>query len=483
MLTTPEPWQKAWLTSRNRPIRFVTEVLGATPEPWQAEALRALEQRDRIAIRSGHGVGKTSLLSWLVLWFLLTHKGCKVPVVANSQDQLRDTIWPEIGRWRRRLPPPLQDAIEVTSEKIFIKVAPEEAFAVSRTASKDNPEALQGFHADHILFLLDEASGIPDSTFNVAQGALSTAGAKVVMTGNPTRNSGYFYDAFHRLRERWYTMRVSSADVPRARGHIDDVIAKSGKDSNEYRIRVAGEFPTTEDEQIIPLELIEAAIARDVAPAHRATVWGLDVARFGDDRSALAKRRGNVLLEKIKAWSSRDLMQTCGIVVKEWSETPEGDRPASINVDVIGLGAGVCDRLRELGLPARGVNVGEAPHGDPARFMRLRDELWFKARDWFAARDCHMPDDPGLIGELTGPSYGFSSTGKIQVESKVSMKKRGRKSPDLADAFCLTFGGGDLALAVRRLVAAQEYDPFGYSADDYQRQQQASAGSDWDPFR
>ena len=151
------PWQRSWLKSKNNPLIFVRDVLGATPEPWQAEALEAVGKHDRVSMRSGHGVGKTTFESWLILWFLLTHQNCKIPVAANSQDQLRDTIWPEIAKWHRQLPNALRAMIDVQAERIVVVQDPEGAFAVRRTASKDNPEALQGFHAEHLLFLIDEA--------------------------------------------------------------------------------------------------------------------------------------------------------------------------------------------------------------------------------------------------------------------------------------------------------------------------------------
>ena len=143
--------------------------------------------------------------------------------------------------------------IDVQAERIVVVHDPEDAFAVRRTASKDNPEALQGFHAENLLFLIDEASGIPDIVFEVGMGALSTPGAKVVMAGNPTRTSGFFYDTHHSLRNRWHTMHVNCLDVPRAQGHIDDIKAKYGEISNAYRVRVLGEFPTADDETSFPL--------------------------------------------------------------------------------------------------------------------------------------------------------------------------------------------------------------------------------------
>ena len=348
------------MRSKSNPLLFVTDVLGAKPEPWQERALEAVGKHDRVSIRSGHGVGKTTLEAWLILWFLLTRKNCKVPVAANSQDQLRDTIWPEIAKWHRQLPEPLKANVDVQAERIVVVQDPEGAFAVRRTASKDNPEALQGFHAEHLLFLIDEASGIPDIVFEVGMGALSTPGAKVVMAGNPTRSSGFFFDTHHSLRNRWHTMHVSCLDVPRAQGHIEDVRAKYGEGSNAWRVRVLGEFPTADDETVIPLELVTSAVRRDVSTLEYEPVWGIDVARFGDDRTALAKRQANKLLEPIKHWTSTDLMATAGKIKAEYDQTPYDMRPSDILIDVIGLGAGVYDRCRELGLPVRGINVGEA---------------------------------------------------------------------------------------------------------------------------
>jgi phage terminase large subunit len=437
---TIAPWERAWLKSGKNALLFVTDVLGGQPEPWQAEALRTISEHDRLSIRAGHGVGKTTFIAWVVLWFAMTRFPFKIPITANSQDQLRDVVWPELRKWHARLPEPLRAEIEISAERLHLKSAPQ-AFAVARTASKDNPEALQGFHEDNLLFVIEEASGIDDIVFEVAQGALSTPGAKVVMCANPTRTSGYFHDTHHGLRHRWRTMRVNSEDVPRARGHIEDIIAKYGKESNTYRVRVLGEFPDTEDDAVIPLVLCEAAVARMVQPTAFRPVWGLDVARFGDDQTALCKRQGNTVLEPLKCWRGKDTMQTAGLIVDEWRQTDERDRPSAILVDVIGLGAGVVDRLRELGLPCRGINVGEAASASD-RYMRLRDEAWFKAREWLMAGDCKLPDDQALIAELTAPHYRIESSGKIKVESKDDLKKRGLNSPDLADAFILTLLGG-----------------------------------------
>ena len=156
----------------------------------------------------------------------------------------------------------------------------------------------------------------------------------------------------------------------------------------------------------------------------------------------LRSDRRTSLLEPVKSWNSTDLMATAGKIKAEYDATPYDARPSEILVDIIGLGAGVYDRCRELGLPVRGVNVGEAA-ASRENCARLRDELWFKGREWFQDRACSMPKDDALIAELTSPTYAFTSTGKMVVESKADMKKRGLRSPDLADAFLLTFACGE----------------------------------------
>jgi phage terminase large subunit len=438
-------WKEAWLQSPKDPLTFVEGVLGVDAiEDWQRKALTALRDGEtRLSIRSGHGVGKTTFLAWLVLWGLTCWgKDTKIPVGAGSQDQLRDTVQPEIAKWRERLPPLLRDLISVDNEKISFAPSPSDAFAVFRTASKDNPQALAGFHAENLMFLLDEASAIHEKAYEVAMGALSTEGAILVMTGNPTESSGYFYDSHTLLADRFWTLRVSSEEVPRARGHIEDVIQRFGADSNEYRVRVLGEFPKAGPDSLIPMEWVEAAIVRDVAPMKVLPVWGLDPAR-GGDRSALCKRRGNTVMEPIKVFNQKDTMTLCGLILREWDNTEIDERPHEICVDVIGIGAGVVDRLSELGLPVRGVNVGESASIDDT-FMRLRDQLHWKLREWFEARNCKIPNDRALISELTVTKYRVLSSGRVQVESKDDMKKRlAGKSPDLADALMLTFAADD----------------------------------------
>ncbi len=425
---------------RQDPVLFVESLLGANPQQWQRDALRAIATSDKIAIRSSHGVGKTAFLSWVILWLLTTHYPVKIPCTANSQNQLEQVLWSEIKKWSKKLPIGFQNELVFGADKIMLKNVPESG-CWARTAKKDNPEALQGFHGDNLAFIIEEASGVDDIIFEVAQGALSTHGAKVVMVGNPTSSTGYFADAFGKNAERWTKMTVSCYDSEMVSPEwIEDMKRQYGEESNVFRTRCLGLPPETDDDTIISRHLLESAVARDIEGMEVQPVWGCDVARFGSDRSALAKRKGNVLTEPIKTWRDKDIMETVGIVLTEYEATPYLERPAEILVDSIGLGSGVVDRLIELGLPARGINVAESP-SLKQKYMKLRDELWFLAREWLEARDCKIVNDEQLIHELASLRYSITSNGKFKCESKDQMKKRGLKSPDLADAFVLTFGG------------------------------------------
>lgn len=449
------PWQSSVLSETQKtvlrwreggPALFAVEALGAEPTDQQWEASRAIVKTRLVSIRSGHGTGKSTFMAWCVLWFLSCYFPAKVPATAPTSHQLEDVLWSEIAKWHRVMKerlPALGDQFDWTAGAFRMKSAPNESFSVARTSRPERPEALQGFHAEHILFLIDEASGVADNVFEVAEGALSTDGAFVVMAANPTRQSGYFFDSHHKMRSAWAALHWSGVDSPRvSRDYIANMAKKYGERSPVYKVRVLGEFVGAAD-GVISLELCEAAKVRDVVPiASAKVVWGVDVARFGDDSSALAKRKGNVQLEPIKEWWGKDTMQLAGLIKAEWDATPKKDRPVAINVDVIGIGAGVVDRLKELEMPVVGVNVSESEAVNSKadrQFNRLRDELWWKSREWLEAKDCKLADDDELVAELTTPTYTILSNGLIKVEGKDEMKKRGVKSPNRADAWNNTF--------------------------------------------
>lgn len=423
---------------RANPSLFVQQVFNAQPEPWQSRALAEIVRQDKISIRSGHGVGKSTFLAWLILWFLSTHANAKVPVTAPTAHQLNDVLWAELGKWHRKMPAALREQFDYRADRIAVG----SSFAVARTARKENPEALQGFHADNLLFVIDEASGVEEVIFEVSEGALSSPGAKVVMCANPTRVSGYFHDSHNRMRSRWHTMRVQCSESSRVSPqYIADMAAKYGEDSDVYRVRVLGDFPVSDSDSVIPLDLIEAAANRDVEPKRTLMpVWGLDVARFGNCRTALVKRWGNHITE-VKTWRKRDTMEVAGLIMQEYEDATSDMRPAAICVDSIGVGAGVADRLREMELPVIAVNVGESPSG-VGRYLNLRAELWWRAREWLEDRDTRINSEE-LCAELSIVKQKITSSGKIQIESKDEMLKRGVDSPDVADAFVLTFAGAD----------------------------------------
>lgn len=428
---------------RHDPVLFVQEVLGQEPDDWQKEFLTAIAQGKRqISVRSGHGVGKSTAASWAMLWYFLTRYPVKVVVTAPTAAQLFDALFAELKSWCLRLPDGLKALIEPKQERIELKADPTGAFISARTARAESPEALQGIHSDNVMLVADEASGVPEAVFEAAIGSMSGENAVTLMLGNPTRTSGFFYDSQNKNRDKWHAMRVSCLDSKRvSAAFVQSVIDSYGEESNAYRVRVLGEFPKSDYDTVISLGLVEDAMARDIqgSPSTQ-EVWGLDVARMGDDATALAKRRGGRLTEPVRKWRNLDLMQTVGVVKAEWDALEEKERPTEILVDAIGLGAGVCDRLRELGLPARGINVSESPALKNS-YTNLRSELWFKAKAWFEQRTCALPKgSEELCADLVSVKYHPpNSSGKIAVESKDQTKKRLRRSPDLADAFVLTF--------------------------------------------
>jgi phage terminase large subunit len=421
------------------PVRFVEEVLGAKPLSYQKDFLNAIARNERkISIRSGHGTGKSTSASWAMLWYLLLRFPNKVVVTAPTSGQLFDALFAELKRWISELPPQLQEMLTVKSDRVELAAAPSEAFISARTSRAETPEALAGVHSDNVLLVVDEASGVPEKVFEAAAGSMSGHNATTILLSNPTRSSGTFFESQTRMADSWWTQRWSCVDSPLVSDEfVQEMRERYGEESNAFRIRVLGEFPLSDDDTIIPYHLVESAVHRDLE-VHEDTpsVWGLDVARFGTDKTALCKRQGPIVTE-IRAWRGLDLMQTVGRVVAEYEGLPPSAQPREILVDSIGVGAGVVDRLHEMGLPVRGVNVSETPSLKET-YMNLRTELWFKTKGWLENRSCKLPENEQLMAELTSIKYSFTSSGKMKAESKDEMRKRGLGSPDLADALCLT---------------------------------------------
>lgn len=414
-------------------------------EKWQSDFLSEIHEAPRDAIKSGKGVGKTALVAWVILCYLGTRKDTKLLVTAPTASQLKDVLWAECNKWIRKMNDIYLPLFEYvwTSERITLKGREDEGFATARTARKEQPEAFQGFHEDNMVLIGDEAAGIDNAIYEAGEGTMSTEGAKTILVGNPNRTNGYFYECFNRDSVRWRVRTIACTESSRVtQDYIDGMKHKWGEESNEYRIGVLGEFPLGNAQGVIPRNIIDEASRRPSLPSNPyPLVWGLDVARFGSDRTALCERRGAELPATPQWWQGKDLMQTANLISDKYFALPQHERPVEICIDVIGVGGGVVDRLRELKLPVKAVNVAHA-RTRPG-YRRLRDELWFRAREWFEDPAAKIPDpvkDKGIVDlmdELSAVEYDIDGSGNKFLTDKAALGY----SPDLADSFILTFGG------------------------------------------
>jgi len=436
--------------ARDNPLVFVEYCWGLKPDPtpalpqdnWQFDVMDAMAKGQRwVAIRSGHGVGKTTLLSWLLLWFASTRVNFKIPCTANTESQLQDVLFSEISKWWRTMPGWLKDRLDILGGYVRLKDDPRNSFAVARTAKKERPEALQGFHANNMLFICDEASGIDDIIFETGQGSLSTEDSYFILTGNPTRTDGYFRDAFGKNRKDFFIKQVNGEQVTRcSREYIARIIRQYGEDSDIYRVRVQGDFAQGNDDAYIPLHLIEAAVDRGVDRINVQPIWGVDPARYGKCASALSRRQGNHLIQPVQLLYKRSVTEVAGWVVKQFKDTESHQRPSYIVVDAIGIGAGVADILDEhLGhkCTVLAMNVSESSYTPDC--LKLRDYLYKEAFEWFDSRTVSMPDDPALIADLSVIKGKYDSQGRLKIEGKDDLLARLHRSPDAGDSFVATF--------------------------------------------
>jgi len=428
------------------PYEYVTRMFQIAPTEQQTATLKAMGKPGaHVTVRSGRGVGKSTVMAWLVLWFVRFRKDVKVACTAPSASQLRDVLWPEIAKWHVRMCEPFKSELCILSDQVVHIRQPKTRFAVARTSRKDKPEALQGIRATNTMYLVDEASGVDEEVFVIAEGSMTLPGARVLLCGNPTRSEGYFFDT-HKKPEMaglWKRLHFSSLDSPLVdKGFITRMRTKYGEQHPFWKIHVLGEFPDVSADILIPYAYLEKAKTGDARP-YGERVAGLDVARFGDDRSALVIRQGNVITA-IQVWSGYDTVETAkrALSLSGLYDT--------ICVDEIGVGGGAVDVLRSTGkVRVVPVNVSQAST-DP-QFSRLRDVLWFACRDWVCGDDpvnfgTSQKQSDGmslvdnLVGELAVVRFGYyQGTGRVKVESKDDMKKRLHYSPDIADALCLTF--------------------------------------------
>ena len=344
-----------------------------------------------------------------------------------------------------------------TKEKVYMRGYPEEWFAVARTASK--PDALQGFHADDLLFIIDEASGVSDPIFEPVLGALSTPGARLLMCGNPTQLSGFFYDSHHKNRASYATFHIDGRNSQRVpKEFVDRIIRMYGEDSDVFRVRVAGDFPLQEDDIFIPISLVEKSIHTEFSPriSPLSVHIGCDVARFGDDKTVI----GYKVDEQVTFYKKRqgqDTMKTADDIIllgEELVHRYRLDAPIPVKIDDGGVGGGVVDRLRQVKRlnPERfwwlevypvkfGQRIKHKYYHDSTTYMMSVVKKLLTPFDEETGKpkpvELILPDDDDLVAQLSGRKYELTEASKIRIESKEAVKKRGQPSPDEADCVLL----------------------------------------------
>ena len=423
------------------PVSFAQEVVGIDPDPAQRDLLNDIADKEQrlLSVRSGHGTGKSTTLALATTWYACTRYPFKVVMTAPTSAQLFDALYAETAAMFGRLPAALRPLFTIKADRIVLNASPKDCFISARTSSKEKPEALAGVHSANVLLLVDEASGVPEEVFESAQGSMSTENSTTVLTGNPTRTQGLFFETHHALSETWKCHHWNSMESPRVSAQFVEQIRKTyGEGSNQWKVRVLGDFPDTDDDSLIGRQVVQKAMDREIEvdPTGKA-LWAVDPARFGSDRTAFCERIGQVFTW-VEHKSGLDTMGTAGWVKHRWDEASVLERPKEILVDVIGIGAGVVDRLEELGLPVTAVNVSESSMAFSNGY-RLRDQLWLDLKKWLEGGRGKLPQNRLLMEDIVAPSYSFMSNGKIKVESKREMKRRGVRSPDLADVLTLTF--------------------------------------------
>lgn len=442
-------WQK-------NPVMYFKEVLYFIPDKWQADAAMDIATERRVSIKSGQGVGKTGLEAALALWFLTCFPYPRVVATAPTKQQLHDVLWSEIAKWMGKSPL-LSELLKWTKTYVYMKGNEKRWFAVARTATK--PENMQGFHEDNMLFIIDEASGIAEPIMEAIKGTLSGKNNKLLMCGNPTKTSGSFYDSHTKDRKLYKCHTVSSEDSKRTdKENIQALIDKYGYDSNVVRVRIRGLFPKQEDDVFISLSIIEQCCSKLYElPENKKSpniIFGVDVARFGDDETVIYRNiKGRLSIAKKRR--GQDLMATAGDIVALYRQTlkefPDYKGKIYVNIDDTGLGGGVTDRLKEVKKELKlyqmeiiPINAAEKIETDTKQgkeaaeyYNNITTHMWSCLRELLKNKEIEIEEDAETVAQLASRKYRISSNGKIEVEGKKEMKKRGLGSPDRGDAAAL----------------------------------------------
>ena len=434
-----------------------TDRLPSTgPRPWQQEILdyignwlRTEETRHqpcKVAVSSGHGIGKSAFMGMLMNWAMSTAAGCRVVATAGTGMQLATKTVPEVSRWFRSSLGAHWFDVRATSIRAVSTEAPESWRGDFVTWSEHNTEAFAGLHnqGKRLVLIFDEASAIGDKVWEVAEGALTDEDTEIIWLafGNPTQNTGRFRECFGRFKHRWKTFQIDSRTVEGTnKEQIDKWVADYGEDSDFVRVRVRGEFPRAGSSQFIPSDVV-AACRQYRAEGYEALpkILSVDVARYGDDQTVIGYRQGrkSAILGKYRG---KDTVW----VAEETIRLIQEQKPDATVIDGDGIGAGVVDHLKFRGFGQRLFEFhGGASANDGAAYFNRRAEVWGAMRDWLSA-NAEIPDDPEVDQDLTGIEYGFGPKGQLQLEKKEDMKKRGLNSPDIGDMLSMTFSVNVLA--------------------------------------
>lgn len=434
---------------QKNPVLFAKEVCSYNPDEWQRNVLMDIAGYTKVSVRSGHGVGKTSVEAIVLLWFLSCFRFPKVIATAPTRQQLNDILWSEVEKWRSKSPL-LQELLTWTKTYVYMKGYEKRWFAVAKTASE--PENMQGFHEENMLIIVDEASGVEDDIMEAILATLSGKNNKLLMCANPTRTTGTFYDSHNRDRGMYKCHRVSSLDSTRTnKENIAAFIRKYGEHSNVVKVRVYGDFPAQEDDVFLPLPLIEQTVVNeiDTEKIYKITM-GVDVARYGDDETIIATNVGGKIDIPVVR-HGQSLMTTVGDIVMQYKrlikEYQNYKGVITVNIDDTGLGGGVTDRLEEVKIEERlrrleivPVNFGSKPpqDGSEDRYQDISTYMWATLKTLMENKEVSIANDEELVAQLSVRKYSITSTGKIMLESKKAMKDRGIKSPDRGDAVVLS---------------------------------------------
>ena len=438
----------------------------AGPDKWQIDVLKSL--RDdfkngmkvfRRAVASGHGVGKSALVAWVILWAMSTHENTRGVVTANTENQLKTKTWNELYKWYRLFIG--KDFFQFTASDLrFSEKKHERSWRIDMVPwSERNTEAFAGLHnkGERIIVVFDEASSIPDSVWEVTEGALSDEGTEIFwfVFGNPTRNSGRFFDCFNKSRHRWHSFKVDSRTAQMTnKVQINEWLTDYGEDSDFFRVRVKGEFPSSSDMQFISSDIVYEAqkvLLRPEQVAKAPVILGVDPAWTGSDEFVVFLRQGLYSKLLYRVLKNDDDGHMAGIIARFEDEY----KANAVNIDK-GYGTGLYSFGKQMGRSWFLVDFAGKPIDD--FYLNKRAEMWGEMKKWLVEGGGIEKDDV-LASDLTAPEGFINARGKFQLESKDSMKRRGVPSPNRADALALTFA--------RRIryrnnigLVKKDYDPF-----------------------